>query len=185
MARPETEAKTVFGKRLRYVRLALGDPSRETLAKNFNMTKNSIAFYERGEREPNLSVLQAYRTLYGVNINWLLTGQGKMFDTEYTKGEFDWNYFIKKIEIIEDTLKDRDYADVLRKKADTLKESVDDSYKKLQQHFLTQDTSGGLNPKTAVSLLNIKANMTSSYTLSLFIDLLIRSVSYREAVANQ
>ncbi len=96
MARPETESKTIFGKRLRYVRLALGDPSRETLAKSFSMTKNSIAFYERGEREPNLSVLQTYRTLYGVNINWLLTGQGKMFDTEYTKGDFDWNYFIKK-----------------------------------------------------------------------------------------
>lgn len=101
MARPETESKTIFGKRLRYVRLALGDPSREALAKSFSMTKNSIAFYERGEREPNLSVLQTYRTLYGVNINWLLTGQGKMFDSEYTKSDFDWNYFIKKMEGLE------------------------------------------------------------------------------------
>ncbi|AQX20045.1 helix-turn-helix protein [Bartonella sp. WD16.2] len=129
MARPETEAKTVFGKRLRHIRLALGDPSREILAKNFSMTKNSIAFYERGEREPNLSVLQAYRTLYGVNINWLLTGQGKMFDTECTRSEFDWNYFIKKIEAIEDILTKNDHNDTINQK------KIENSYENYSNIF--------------------------------------------------
>ncbi|MEL6088653.1 MULTISPECIES: helix-turn-helix domain-containing protein [Bartonella] len=178
MARPETEAKTVFGKRLRHVRLALGDPSREILAKNFSMTKNSIAFYERGEREPNLSVLQAYRTLYGVNINWLLTGQGKMFDTECTRSEFDWNYFIKKIEAIEDILTKNDHNDTLNQK------KIENSYEKLQQYLLTQGISNSLNPKAITSLVNMKANMANSYALSLFIDLLIRSISHKETTAN-
>ncbi|WP_175869214.1 helix-turn-helix domain-containing protein [Bartonella gabonensis] len=179
MARPETESKTIFGKRLRYVRLALGDPSRETLAKSFSMTKNSIAFYERGEREPNLSVLQTYRTLYGVNINWLLTGQGKMFDAEYTKGDFDWNYFIKKIEGLEETLAKCDRNEKLNQ------EKIDSSYEKLQQYLSRQGLSNGLNPKTATSLIDMKAKMANSYTLSLFIDLLIRSVSKKEVIANQ
>ncbi|ABM44578.1 hypothetical protein X471_00101 [Bartonella bacilliformis str. Heidi Mejia] len=179
MARPETEAKTVFGKRLRHIRLALGDPSRETLAKNFNMTKNSIAFYERGEREPNLSVLQAYRTLYGVNINWLLTGQGKMFDTEYTRSEFDWNYFIKKIETIEDILTNSDYSDILNQN------KLKKSYEKLQKYPLAQSISNNLNPKAIASLVNMKANMANSYALSLFIELLIRSISHKDTTANQ
>ncbi|WP_254474387.1 helix-turn-helix domain-containing protein [Bartonella sp. B1098] len=179
MARPETESKTIFGKRLRYVRLALGDPSRETLAKSFSMTKNSIAFYERGEREPNLSVLQTYRTLYGVNINWLLTGQGKMFDAEYIKGDFDWNYFIKKIEGLEETLANSDRHEKLNQ------EKIDSSYEKLQQYLSRQGLLNGLNPKTATSLIDMKAKMANSYTLSLFIDLLIRSVSQKEVIANQ
>ncbi|WP_332066020.1 helix-turn-helix domain-containing protein [Bartonella sp. CB189] len=180
MARPETEAKTIFGKRLRYVRLALGDPSREALAKSFSMTKNSIAFYERGEREPNLSVLQTYRTLYGVNINWLLTGQGKMFDTEYTKGDFDWNYFIKKIEGLEEILVNSDRGEEIDK------EKVKNSYEKLQQYLLGQGSSNnGLSSKASTSLIDMKAKMANSYTLSLFIDLLIRSISQKEAVANQ
>ncbi|CAK01946.1 helix-turn-helix domain-containing protein [Bartonella tribocorum] len=179
MARPETESKTIFGKRLRYVRLALGDPSRETLAKSFSMTKNSIAFYERGEREPNLSVLQTYRTLYGVNINWLLTGQGKMFDAEYTKGDFDWNYFIKKIEGLEETLAKCDRNEKPNQ------EKIDSSYEKLQQYLSRQGLSNGPNPRTATSLIDMKAKMANSYTLSLFIDLLIRSVSQKEVIANQ
>ncbi|WP_019222402.1 helix-turn-helix domain-containing protein [Bartonella rattaustraliani] len=179
MARPETESKTIFGKRLRYVCLALGDPSRETLAKSFSMTKNSIAFYERGEREPNLSVLQTYRTLYGVNINWLLTGQGKMFDAEYTKGSFDWNYFIKKIEGLEETLFKSDSNEELDQ------EKIDSSYEKLQQYLSKQGSSHSPNPKMATSLIDMKAKMANSYTLSLFIDLLIRSISQKEVIANQ
>ncbi|MET3559797.1 transcriptional regulator with XRE-family HTH domain [Bartonella japonica] len=179
MARPETESKTIFGKRLRYVRLALGDPSRETLAKSFSMTKNSIAFYERGEREPNLSVLQTYRTLYGVNINWLLTGQGKMFDDEYTKGDFDWNYFIKKIEGLEETLSKSGSSEELNQ------EKIDNSHEKLQKYLAKQGSSNSLTPKTATSLIDMKAKMANSYTLSLFIDLLIRSISQKEIIANQ
>ncbi|MCZ2158337.1 helix-turn-helix domain-containing protein [Bartonella sp. 220] len=179
MARPETESKTIFGKRLRYVRLALGDPSREALAKSFSMTKNSIAFYERGEREPNLSVLQTYRTLYGVNINWLLTGQGKMFDSEYNKSDFDWNYFIKKMEGLEEILANSDHSEKINQ------EKIDSSYEKLQQYLSKQGLSHSLNPKAATSLMDMKAKMANSYTLSLFIDLLIRSVSQKEIIANQ
>lgn len=38
-----------------------------------------MAYYERGERTPDAVVLAAYRERYGININWLLTGEGEMF----------------------------------------------------------------------------------------------------------
>lgn len=79
MARPEVEPKTELGKRLREVRLALGDPLRDDAARKLGVSKSSIANYERGERVPDASVLETYRRKYGVDINWLLTGDGKMF----------------------------------------------------------------------------------------------------------
>lgn len=180
MARPETKAKTAFGKRLRRVRLALGDPSREVWAKNFSMTKNSIAFYERGEREPNLSVLQTYRMLYGVNINWLLTGQGKMFDTEHAKNELDWNYFIRKIERLEDILTNGTHDGKLKKE-----KKIESSYEKLRQYFPAHSTPNDLNAKSASFLDDMKTKMANSYALSLSINSLIRSVSYKKAMTNQ
>jgi len=79
LARPEAEAKTLLGKRLRDVRRALGDPIRDDFGKKFNLSRDAIALYERGEREPNTQVLLTYKTLYSVNLHWLLTGEGEMF----------------------------------------------------------------------------------------------------------
>lgn len=76
MAKPENEPKTPLGARIRSIRKGLGDPDRETFAKILGISKNTIAFYERGERTPDATVLAAYRARFGIDINWLLTGQG-------------------------------------------------------------------------------------------------------------
>ncbi|MCQ9146184.1 helix-turn-helix domain-containing protein [Ochrobactrum intermedium] len=52
---------------------------RQALAAELGISKNSLAFYERGERTPDASVLEIYCSRFAINANWLLTGQGDMF----------------------------------------------------------------------------------------------------------
>ncbi|OJJ09114.1 hypothetical protein BKI51_21800 [Alphaproteobacteria bacterium AO1-B] len=78
MARPEKEPKTELAVRLRKVRQALGDPDRGALVEALGVSVGAIARYERGEAEPTASVLAAYRTHYGIDLDWLITGEGSM-----------------------------------------------------------------------------------------------------------
>lgn len=80
MARPEKEPKTPLGRRLREVRRHFGVDNREPFAKTLNISKDSLALYERGEAVPTATVLAAYREQYRVNINWLVLGEGEMFE---------------------------------------------------------------------------------------------------------
>ncbi|MBB4955339.1 phage repressor protein C with HTH and peptisase S24 domain [Agrobacterium vitis] len=82
MARPEIEPKTPLGMRLREVRAHLKIEDRDVFASQVGLSKGGLAHYERGERVPDASVLQAYRENFGVNANWLLTGQGSMFSED-------------------------------------------------------------------------------------------------------
>lgn len=79
LARPEIEPKTPLAQRLRELRRMRGDLQRNELAKLSGVSVTAIATYERGEREPAASVLAAYAEVFGVNLNWLLTGEGEMF----------------------------------------------------------------------------------------------------------
>ncbi len=81
MARPE-RIKTELGERLRGVRkrLAKPEPSREDFSKIVGSTKNSIANYERGDTLPDAAVLEKYNTQLHINLNWLLTGEGNVYD---------------------------------------------------------------------------------------------------------
>lgn len=80
VARPEVEPKTPLGRRLREVRRQCGDPEREEFAARLGIAKSSLANYERGERVPDADVLALYRERLGVNINWLTTDTGRMFE---------------------------------------------------------------------------------------------------------
>lgn len=42
------------------------------------MNRESLALYERGENVPTATVLKAYHQIFGVDANWLLTGDGAM-----------------------------------------------------------------------------------------------------------
>lgn len=79
MARPE-KIKTELGQRLRDIRRQHGDQDRELFARPLGVSGRSLATYERGDSEPASSVLAAYRLHYGVNLEWLVTGEGGMFD---------------------------------------------------------------------------------------------------------
>lgn len=74
LSRPETHPKTPLAARLRKVRKDSGDPDRSVFADRLGISKNTIAFYERGERTPDANVLEAYHKLTNVDLNWLICG---------------------------------------------------------------------------------------------------------------
>ncbi|MBR7651419.1 helix-turn-helix transcriptional regulator [Brucella oryzae] len=83
LARPETN-KTPLAGRLRDIRRALGDLPRDAFAKSLNVSEKTLGNYERGDNEPDASVLLAYKQVYGVDVSWLLTGEGPMFSESAT-----------------------------------------------------------------------------------------------------
>ncbi|CUX16122.1 hypothetical protein, transcriptional regulator [Agrobacterium deltaense Zutra 3/1] len=80
MARKEVEPKTALGKRLRAVRAAFDIDDRDVFANRLAISKSGLAHYERGERVPDAELLSAYHREFGVNISWLVTGHGDMFE---------------------------------------------------------------------------------------------------------
>jgi transcriptional regulator with XRE-family HTH domain len=64
---------------LRDLRKAIGDPDRDEVAANIGVGKSTLASYERGESEPSASALAAYRSVYGADVLWIVTGEGSMF----------------------------------------------------------------------------------------------------------
>ncbi|MCA1492734.1 helix-turn-helix domain-containing protein [Ensifer sp. NBAIM29] len=80
MGKPESAPKTELGARIRDVRRNLGDLEREAFATKLGISKNTLAYYERGERTPDVMTMAAYRERFGVNLNWIATGEGDMFD---------------------------------------------------------------------------------------------------------
>ncbi|MBB4122955.1 helix-turn-helix domain-containing protein [Martelella radicis] len=79
MARPE-KPKTALGQRLIDARKASKFPSREDLATFFDVKKDTLATYERGIRDIPNGLLARYYSDLGVNLSWLMTGDGPMFD---------------------------------------------------------------------------------------------------------
>ncbi|MEN5299059.1 S24 family peptidase [Brucella sp. TWI559] len=78
MAKPENPSKTDLGARIRLIRKEFGDAERENFASQLGISKNTLAYYERGERTPDATTLASYRDRFGININWLVTGEGSM-----------------------------------------------------------------------------------------------------------
>ena len=64
---------------MRDVRRKLGDQDRESFAEMLGTSTRSLATYERGDAEPGSSVLTVYKERHGINLNWLLSGEGEMF----------------------------------------------------------------------------------------------------------
>ncbi|APY14214.1 MULTISPECIES: helix-turn-helix domain-containing protein [Brucella] len=78
MARPEI-TKTPLGQRLSEVRKKLGYSERLAFADALGVSQKTLGNYERGDHEPSAELIQVYKNRYGVNLNWLFTGEGEMF----------------------------------------------------------------------------------------------------------
>jgi phage repressor protein C with HTH and peptisase S24 domain len=74
MARPEL-VKTPLGQRLKEAR---GDLKRDVFARLLDISERSLGNYERGDRVPDAKFLQLMAVNSGINVNWLLTGNGPM-----------------------------------------------------------------------------------------------------------
>lgn len=79
LARPENKPKTQLAIRLREVRRVLGDPERSTLVESLGVSVGAIARYERGEAEPTAAVIARYKSEFGINTDWLVSGEGEMY----------------------------------------------------------------------------------------------------------
>ncbi|MBQ8528491.1 MAG: helix-turn-helix transcriptional regulator [Clostridia bacterium] len=60
-----------FNKRLKELRTSKG-LSQQALADKIGVSKSSINMYERGEREPSISMLFTLADLFEVDLNYLL-----------------------------------------------------------------------------------------------------------------
>ena len=69
----------MFGKRLQTVRKKL-QLSQEEISTQIGISYRAYSSYERGEREPNISFLEALVTKFNINLNWLIADVGEMFN---------------------------------------------------------------------------------------------------------
>jgi len=83
-----------IGQRLRLIREQLG-LSQAQLAKKIGFSQNAISHWERGERDIPTQALIALKRL-GINIDWLLTGEGTPLTVDPKKEEI--YQFLKEIE---------------------------------------------------------------------------------------
>lgn len=125
MPRPEIEPKTALAKRLRGIRLAVGDPDRRAFSRALGISPNSLAYYERGDNDPTATVLSAYISVFHISADWLMTGRGVMFpegDENYfpsAKTDINAAHLQKAVKTVERALMDRELpAD---KKAELIK----------------------------------------------------------------
>ncbi len=72
------------GNRLRQLRHKLG-LTQSQMAQKLGVTLNTYQRYELGDRNLTVEKLQLLRRLFGVNLNWLLTGEGGIFETYNNK----------------------------------------------------------------------------------------------------
>ncbi len=65
--------KIEFGKRLREVRISY-NLSVSDMADKLEVGRSSFHYYEKGHRLPDVRLLFKLNQIYGVDINWLVTG---------------------------------------------------------------------------------------------------------------
>jgi len=71
--------RKLIGNRLKLLRTKYLKLSQEKLAEILGVKRNTLSNWERGENEMNYEAMHILYTKFGVNINWLLTGEGSMF----------------------------------------------------------------------------------------------------------
>jgi len=76
----------MFAENLKKVRLKLG-LSVAKFAERMEMSPNTLTNYERGERTPSLNVFVQLNKKMNVNLNWVVTGEGEMFNEAAAQDE--------------------------------------------------------------------------------------------------
>jgi transcriptional regulator with XRE-family HTH domain len=74
------------GKRIKAVRAAL-NLNQEAYAKKLNISQPFLSFVEIGKRKPSFWLILSLLLYCHVNLRWLLTGEGEMFEAEHHEEE--------------------------------------------------------------------------------------------------
>lgn len=78
-----------IGRRLADVREACGYRNRESFAEAYGAPKKTFEKYEQGSSELPTKLLLWLKEKHSVDLTWLMTGAGRMFDLERTGGPVD------------------------------------------------------------------------------------------------
>ncbi|HNV92638.1 MAG TPA: XRE family transcriptional regulator [Candidatus Cloacimonas sp.] len=70
----------MIGQRIKQIRTALGIKQVE-LAKVLKMNPSAVSQIESGRTNPSLETLSELGKIYNINLHWLITGTGEMFNT--------------------------------------------------------------------------------------------------------
>ena len=68
----------MIGKRLKAVREQLG-LSQVAISEKLGIAQAQYSTYERGDRKPSADILSKFVTIFNINVNYILTGEGSMF----------------------------------------------------------------------------------------------------------
>lgn len=63
--------------------------------------------YERGERKPSYEVLEILYKNYNVNLNWLITGEGEMFNVKQSVAQQDDKLWDEVSKLVDERLKQK------------------------------------------------------------------------------
>ncbi len=86
-----------IAKRFKNIRLIL-KKSQDELASECEMTKQAISNIENSKSMPSLNVLNILLTKYNVNLNYLISGSGELFNSEEKNQKNLKNMLIEEIE---------------------------------------------------------------------------------------
>ncbi|MFS4439628.1 helix-turn-helix domain-containing protein [Paracoccaceae bacterium GXU_MW_L88] len=84
-----SEDDVSIGARLALIRASLG-MTQVNFAKSIDVSLRSYHHYEKGTRSLSADILRKLRAEYGLNMNWLLLGQGLPYDGEDTAAAVDF-----------------------------------------------------------------------------------------------
>ncbi|MBQ9786476.1 MAG: helix-turn-helix transcriptional regulator [Clostridia bacterium] len=73
------EITNKYGENIKAVRKKL-KLSQEEISTQIGITYRAYSSYERGDRNPSLEFMAALNKMYNVNLNYVITGEGEMFN---------------------------------------------------------------------------------------------------------
>lgn len=86
-----------IGLRLKQIRKLLGK-SQEEIANELGLTKQAISNIEHSKSSPNIPLLHKLLVDYGVNINFIISGNGNIFTKDEKASESLKNTILKEVE---------------------------------------------------------------------------------------
>lgn len=93
-----------YGHRLKEIRKQL-NMSQEEMALKLGLAPRTYAAYERNENKPTLSMLDMLNLNFDVNLNWLVSNKGEMFNS--TPENISSDFKDEIIKTVENYLKTR------------------------------------------------------------------------------
>ena len=135
--------------RLKELRIAL-NLSQEDVADAINSKRSTVSGYERGISLPDSDTIGAIVKEFNVNMNWLVSGEGSMFDEISSKAPLldELDKFVRSItsEFQTDTAPQFTAQEKRIQELETQQQRMQDEISRLMQLYSSKDTRLPLSP---------------------------------------